>query len=203
MFEQERLMKKQCIFILCAVITLFFLISPGPELIAAANEPATKLEAFLSKVETLIVIESVDLGRVEGTYGSHVEIKAIVSYEPISANKKTSGFQVVVYEGGRNEQRKTVFVDLDEIENVSNAAEYMISLSDKWKAVRRLNTEVAFTTRDTFRIGFSQSGYSWQGFSSGGYGVGAVCRFNSLEDLKAVKLLIDSGIEWVRSNEGR
>src|SRR3990172_1803573 len=137
-------MRKQCIFILGAAIELFFLISPGPEIIAAANEPATKLEAFLSKVETLIIIESVDLGKVEGTYGSYVEMKAIVSYEPISANKKISGFQVTVYEGGRNEQRKTVFVDLDEIENVSNAAEYMISLSDKWKAVRRLNTEVSF-----------------------------------------------------------
>ncbi|MCF6148274.1 MAG: hypothetical protein E3K37_06415 [Candidatus Kuenenia sp.] len=197
-------MKKQSsIFGLCVIIFLFVLIPSASLLIAEPKEHATKIETFLSKVDTLIINESVDLGMVEGTYGANVEIKAIASYEPAIGSQKVSGFHITVLGGGRNEQRKTVYVDMDEIENVSKALEYMISLSEKWKAVRRINTEVAFTTKDSFRVGFSQNGYAWKGFASGSGDVEAVCNFNSLENLKTLKSLIDTGLEWLKGSEGR
>lgn len=197
-------MKKQSsIFTLFVIMFLFVLLPSASLLIAETKEPATKIETFLSKVDTVIIKESVDLGMVEGTYGSNVEIKAIAAYEPVIGSQKVSGFHSTVFGGGRNEQRKTVYVDMDEIENVSKALEYMISLSEKWKAVRRINTEVAFATRGTFKVGFSQNGYAWKGFASGGGEVGTVCSFNSLEDLKLLKSLIDSGLEWLKNNEGR
>jgi len=172
-------------------------------LFAEQKASATKIETFLSKDDTLIIKESSTLGMVEGTYGSNVEIKAIAAYEPVIGSQKVSGFYIAVLESGRNERRKVVFVDMDEIENVSKALEYMISLSEKWKAVRRINTEVAFTTKDRFKVGFSQDGYAWKGFASGSGDAEAVCSFNSLEDLKSLKSLIDSGWEWLKSNEGR
>ena len=163
-----------------------------------AKEPATKLEAFLAKKGRLIIKEFYDLGEVAGRYGSKIEFTALVIYEPGQESQRVRGLKIEVTEGGRYERSNTSFLDLEEIESLSKAIEYMVDLSAKWKDMNKEYTEVVFSTRGDFQIGFFQQGTKQVAFASSGYIGKASCFFSSMQDLSSVKVLADRGLEILR-----
>lgn len=70
----------------------------------------------------------------------------------------------------------------------------MVNLSEKWKSTSREYTEVAFSTKDDFRIGFYQQETEQGSFSSGGYIGATSCLFPSMQALGSVKTIADKGL---------
>lgn len=126
------------------------------------------MEAFLGKKGELIVKDFYKLGEVAGRYGSKIEFSVLVIYEPGKESQRIRGLKIKVSEGGRYERSNTSFLDLEEIESLSKALEYMGELSARWKDIKKEYTEVVFSTKDDFRIGFYQTGNELTAFSSSG-----------------------------------
>ena len=188
-------MKKFLIVVLCVFVLLPLIASAQVKKEGEAKEPATKLEAFLAKKGKLIVKDFYKLGEVAGRYGSKIEFSALVIYEPGQESQRIRGLKIEVTEGGRYERSNTSFLDLEEIESLSKALEYMGGLSAKWQDIRKEYTEVVFSTKGDFNIGFYQTGTEQGSFSSSGYIAKASCFFSSMQDLSSVKTIADKGLK--------
>ena len=188
-------MKKLLCLISCILLLVPVLASAQAVKSAKAKEPATKLEEFLAKKGKLIVKEFYDLGEVTGRYGSKIELKALVIYEPGDNSQRVRGLKIEITEGGRYEKSNTAFLDLEEVESLSKAIGYMTNLSSKWKGINKKYTEIIFSTKGDFQIGFYQKGTKQAAFSSAGYIGKTRCFFASMNDLNSVKVHADKGIE--------
>ena len=135
-------MKKLLIVVLCILVLVPLITSAEVKKEDKAKEPATKLEAFLAKKGKLIIKEFYDPGEVAGRYGSKIEFTALVIYEPGQETQRVRGLKIEVTEGGRYERSNTSFLDLEEIESLSKAIEYMVDLSARWKDINKEYTEV-------------------------------------------------------------
>lgn len=187
-------MKKFLIVVFSALVLLPLIASAQVKKEGEYKEPATKLEAFFGKKGELIVKDFYKLGEVAGRYGSKIEFSVLVIYEPGKESQRIRGLKIEVSEGGRYERSNTSFLDLEEIESLSKALEYMGELSARWKDIKKEYTEVVFSTKDDFRIGFYQTGNELTAISSSGYIVKASCFFSSLQDLNSVKTIVDKGL---------
>ena len=191
-------MKKILIAALCSLIFMPLIASAQVEEKGTGKEPATKLEAFLAKKGMLIIKDSSELGEVAGRYGAKIAFAALVIYEPGQESQRVRGLRIEVAEGERYERSNTSFLDLDEIESLCKAIEYMITLSEKWKGISKEYTEVVFSTKGDFNIGFYQKGTEMHAFSSSGYIGKASCFFSSMQDLSSVKAIADKGLKMLR-----
>src|SRR4051812_8410515 len=86
---------------------------PGQE-----SQPATKLEAFLGKKGRLVAKEFYPVSTVSNL--GKVELDSLVIYEP-GASVKTKGLRVEVTESGQLERSNTSFVDIEELQSLSEA----------------------------------------------------------------------------------
>ncbi len=163
------------------------------------TEPATKLEQFFSKKGHLYIKEFYDVGKVLGQYGSSISVKALVVYEPGKEAEKIRGLMIEVDQGGRLEKRNSSFLDIDEVESLSKVLEYMINLVDKFKVSNREYTEVIFSTKDEFEVGFYQKGSSFTAFASSGYFREAIS-FLPVESLSELKAIIDKGFSLLKND---
>lgn len=157
------------------------------------QEPATKLEQFLSKKGRLYVKDFFEAGEVSGSYGQHVTVTSVNLYEPGKEKEKSRGLKIEVYEGGRLEKTHSSFLDIEEVESLSKAIEYMVKLIENFKGTNREYTEVIFATKGGFKIGFYQKGNEFQAFASSGFIGGTTC-FLSQSALSEVKTVINNGL---------
>jgi hypothetical protein len=188
-------MKKFLIVLLCALVLLPLTTSAQVKKEGEAKEPATKLEAFLAKKGKLIVKDIYKIGEGTGRYGAKIEFEALVIYEPGQESQRIRGLKIKITEGGEYKRSNISFLDLEEIESLSKALEYMADLSGKWKDANKEYTEVVFSTKGDFKIGFYQKGTEQAAFSSSGYIGEASCFFSSMKDLISVKAISDKGLE--------
>jgi len=187
-------MKKMLIFITCTIILVPLIVSAQVKEQRQDLEPATKLEEFLAKKGRLIVKDFYDLGVISARYGSKISFNAVVIYEPGLEDQRIRGLRVEITKGGKYERSDTSFLDLEEIESLSTAISYMMDLSTKWKTAIREYTEVVFSTKGYFRIGFAHKGNNQIAFSSSGYGGNVSCYFSSAQELQSVKVIVDKGL---------
>jgi len=163
-------------------------------------EKLTKLEAFLAKKGILVIKEFYDLGEVSGEYGSKVRVDAIIVYEPGKETQRIKGLRIEVFDGERSQAS---FLDIDEAESLSKALQYMIDLAKRWKKASRKYTEVIFSTKGGFKIGFYQSGNYQTSFVSSGYVAEISCFFkewanamdNPIVKLEFIKDMVDGGLK--------
>lgn len=186
-------MKKFLIVILFAIIVPAGVMAQVKEE-GKTKEPATKLETFLSKKGKLIVKDFYKLGTVHGNFGAKLEFSALVIYEPGQDNQRIRGLRVEVTEGGRFERSNTSFLDIEEVESLSKALEYMSTLGEKWKGINKEYTEIIFSTKGDFNIGFYQKGSDLAAFSSSGYIAKASC-FLPIQDLGSIRTIVDKGLQ--------
>jgi len=156
------------------------------------KEPATKLEQFLAKKGKLIIKDSHEAGVLHGQYGTKITVDALTIYEPGKEMDKIRGLRIEVHEGGRLERRDTSFLDMDEVESLSQAISYMITLLEKWKGINREYTEVIFSTKGDFNLGFYQKGTEVTAFSKSGI-IGAARCYFATNDLSKLKAIVDKG----------
>jgi hypothetical protein len=155
------------------------------------KEPQTKLEAFIAKKGKLIIRDRYRLGELRKL--GAVRFNALVFYEPGMESQRIKGVSIEITEGGRVERSRTSFLDLDEIESVSKAIQYMIDLANKWKGQTREYTEVTFSTRGEFKIGFYQGGEKIGVYLNTGYVAHASC-FMEVQDFPELKSIFDKGL---------
>ncbi|MFW9874924.1 MAG: hypothetical protein ACFFG0_17595 [Candidatus Thorarchaeota archaeon] len=160
------------------------------------KEPATKLEKFLSKRGRIIVKDYYKIGRIPGTYDTRMELTAIVIYEP-GSELKNKGIQIQVEKQERYGRTDTSFLDFEEVESLSKAVTYMTKLLSNWKGVNKEYTEVVFSTKGDFQIGFYQQGTERQIFASSGY-VGKVSCFFDSDNLSFVKKYLEEGLKILK-----
>jgi len=159
------------------------------------KELATKLESFLAERGKLIVKEFYALGEVRGSYQTSVKLSAVVLYTPGEEDERVRGLRFTVEGGGTLKRSNISFLDLEEIEGLSKAIDYVISLSEKWKAVQKDYIEVEFSTEGDFSIGFYQKGIKQKAFMSSGRIGRVMVHFSKVEKLSAVKAMADRGLK--------
>lgn len=187
-------MEKILIIALCVFMLTPSIVLAQSQEEGKAKEPATKLEAFLAKKGKLIVKDFYKIGELAGSY-SKIAFKALMIYEPGQESQKIRGLTIEITEGGSYEKSNTSFLDLEEIESLSKGLEYMINLSEKWKETNKEYTEIIFSTKGDFSIGFYQNGTKQSAFSSSGY-IGKVhFFFSSMKDMNSVKSIVDKGLK--------
>lgn len=174
----------------CVVFMLASTSAYGQE--QSKKEPATRMEQFLSKKGKLIIKDSHEAGVLKGQYGTKITVDALTIYEPGKEKDKIRGLRIEVYEGGRLERSDISFLDMDEVESLSQAISYMITLLQKWQGTNREYTEVIFSTKGDFKLGFYQKGNEVSSFSKSGVIGAASCYFQT-NDLSNLKAIIDKG----------
>jgi hypothetical protein len=183
-------MLRRIIICCCVVFMLASTFAYGQE--QSKKEPATKMEQFLSKKGKLIIKDSHGAGVLKGQYGTKITVDALTIYEPGKEAEKIRGLRIEVYEGGRLERSDISFLDMDEVESLSQAISYMITLLQKWQGTNREYTEVIFSTKGDFKLGFYQKGSEVSSFSKSGVIGAASCYFQT-NDLSNLKAIIDKG----------
>jgi hypothetical protein len=148
---------------------------------------ATELEEFLGRFGRITVKESHPFGAVQARLGS-VKIEGIVMYEPGGARR--SGLRIEVAESGRLERSRVSFVDFEELGSLAEALAYMNRTSQDWKLnPRQIYTEVQYSSKGEFRVGFYSEGSKHGAFISSG-NIGKVSAFVSLEELRELESMV-------------
>ena len=174
--------------------------------------PSTKLEAFLSKRGVIFIRDFNNLGKIEKkkteTIGTQnfttteywVTVTALAVYEPAKEAVKMKGLQCDLTDfRGRGLDTNMSFLDLDEAESLSKALGYLTELSGKWQGQNVGEKEVYFTTKDDFKVGFSQEQEKQaKAFVQSGRIGRTTIRLSSIDELTQLKSLVDSGIEWLK-----
>jgi hypothetical protein len=159
----------------------------------------TKLQEFLSKKGTLIVKDFYSLGSLKGIYTSKMEFNAVIFYEPGKEENRIKGLKIEVTQPkSYGESSESTFLDMEELESLSDALKYMSSLNEKWKDQPKEYTEVIFETKGNFSSGFYKQKNEVHAFAKAGYGSGANCFFKATDDLLRVKSKIDDGIKLLK-----
>jgi len=185
-------MRKQTLLIACVTVLLSLCSFAQTKEADKAKEPPTKLEAFLARKGRLVIKDSYELGGIRGT--GKLDLDALAIYEPGAETQKTKGIRIQITEAGRLETSNTSFLDLDEVETSSKAISYMLDTANKWKtAGRDAYSEVIYSTKGDFKLGFYQKASERGAFASSGY-VGKADAFFELEELLHLKALLDKGL---------
>ena len=155
-----------------------------------AQEPPTKLEAFLAKKGKIIVKDFYPAGELQKM--GHMKLDGLVVYEPGQEAQRVRGLRVEVTEAGRLERENGSFLDLDEVESLSKAISYMESLSQKWaNGSGAPYSEVIFQSKGDFQLGFYQQGSKTGAFAKSGT-IGSTTMFFDLGDLPRIKQMVDA-----------
>jgi hypothetical protein len=91
---------------------------------ATPSKGATKLQAAAGQTGTVLILGYSEIGRVNGLYGTSVDIEARELQEP-STNSHLYGLRIHVVEGGTLERENASYVDYDEIEPLLTGLEYI------------------------------------------------------------------------------
>jgi len=155
---------------------------------------STQLESFLSRKGRLMVKDFYRLGETFGEGRTSIIFDAIVISEPGLQNKKIKGIRIEINEGGRLERKTFSFLDLEEVEGLSKAIDYIIELAEKWKGVEREPyTEVSYSSKSNFTVGFFQKEKERSGFVKNGV-AGSASLFIETERFIMLKKMLDKGI---------
>lgn len=147
----------------------------------------------LTQKGKLIIEEHYELGEVAGDleFGEKIEFTSLVIYEPGEESKKVRGLKITFIFSKPREISYYAFLDLDEIEGISKAIEYIVNLSNKWKNTEKEYTEISFSTKDDFQICFFQNKTEQEAMSFiDRHGI----VFSSPQDLNSVKALLTKGL---------
>jgi len=153
---------------------------------------STKLESFLAKKGKLIVKDSYTLGEISGM--GKMDFDALIIYEPGLESQKIRGIRVEISEDALKGMSDTAFLDLDEVKSLSKAVIYMTDLANKWSGAQsKAYTEVLYSTRGNFKLGFYHKGTKLGAFASSGYNGKSTVYFG-VENLEKLKEIIDKGM---------
>jgi hypothetical protein len=123
---------------------------------------------------------------------------ALVIYEP-GSSQKVKGLRVEVTESGSLERSNTSFIDLDELQSLSQALSYVSGLSAKWDGQSHdPYTEVTYISKGEFEVGFYQKGKQTRAFITSGL-IGSATAYVKTSDLDRLKTMVDQATTLLNS----
>ena len=160
----------------------------------------TKLQKFLSQKGSLIIKDFYTLGNLPGLYSTEMRFNAIVFYEPGKEEERVKGLKIEIAEPKTyGENSESAFLDLEELESLSKALQYMSNLKENWKDKPKEYTEVIFETKGNFKSGFYKQKNEVNAFASCGYINSAHFYFKATDELLGIKNKIDEAIALLKS----
>lgn len=163
------------------------------------ESPRTELGAFLAKRGTLVVKQFRKVGSLNGLYQTSADFDAISIYSPGTFESRLNGVRITLTSRAEYERQEDVFLDIDEIDSLSSAMVYTKQVADEWQGQSREYTEVLFTTKDNFRIGFFQVEKKQQAFARCGFGQGVSLYLIETSDLLAIRAICDNAKKYFAS----
>ncbi len=150
------------IILLLVVISFFVMCSremkPEPQI-----ETGTKLEKFVSKKGVTFIRDLYHI-KPDIINGSNqvLKLEAAVVYQPEIEHDKLKGLKISVCEQKTTEGTGSLlcpdywYLDLDELNGLSKALEYIHEFSNEWKTIKREDTSVTFISKGDFIIRYNQ-----------------------------------------------
>lgn len=169
----------------------------------------TKIEEFLSKKGILFIKDFYEIGSISSDsrlYGK-LDFNAIIIYKPDANTDSIKGLKVDIHTKeylvySSYDKSETVFLDLDELVELSAAIQYMYNLVDKWEAIKQEYTEVSYRTIGNFEIVLFPESTATDGKDKLNFAVktgysGTTCYFQNdiANSLKLLKEIFDKGIK--------
>jgi hypothetical protein len=165
----------------------------------AKAEPKTQLERFLAKTGSIVVKVFHPLGNIPGLYSTSADLSAVVLYEPGNEAKRTRGIKIEVKGADRLTREHTSFLDLDEIDALLKALDYMGKVMTQWTGTPRDYTELIFSTRGDLQVGFYLKDGKIQEFVLSGT-IGAATAYLQPIGLRTLREQLSVGRQYLESN---
>jgi hypothetical protein len=153
--------KKELVFFICLIVSIIGCNQenkPEPQ-----NESGTKLEKFVSRKGITFVRDLYHIKPdISNSSNKALKLEGVVIYEPDKENERLKGLKINVCEKKPAEESEPLactdywYLDLDEVENLSKALEYIREFSNEWKNVQREDTSVTYMSKGDFIIRFNQ-----------------------------------------------
>lgn len=185
-------MKKHLLTIFMVAVTLQILSAQTPP---DEKKPQTKIEILLLKKGKLLIKDFFEQGKIEARFSTEIEITAVVISSPGEQTEKTKGLKIEISkQESYGKKDNSAFLDIEEIQSLIKAMDYLLNLSLQYEKENREYTEVVFSTLGDFKIGFYQTGNK-QGYYSSAGSIGSVTAYlNSKEDFIKIKDIVTKGL---------
>jgi hypothetical protein len=123
----------------------------------------SNLESTILNNETLLKYESYDAGMMSGSLD--VKFTAMVITDPVKSNVVATGMKVTII--GDKEATSTVYLDSEEVQNLSNTIALIKTISEK-NATEKIEpyTEVLYSSKGGFKFGYLNRGMNSGMFES-------------------------------------
>lgn len=145
------------------VLVVFALLTCNVSAAETAENRISKLESTMVNNESVLKYESYDSGSISGSFD--IKFTAMVVTDPVKSQPVASGMKVTIV--GDKDTKSTVFLDLEEVQNLSNAIALVKSISEK-NATEKLEayTEVVYSSKGGFKFGYLNKGVNTGVFDS-------------------------------------
>ncbi len=169
--------------------------------VSFADEGAqTKLEAAIDRKEALVTTEWKDLGEVCAEPGGDC-IRFVAASVVSDDGKKAKGIRAELTTGGENPKTAAALIDGADLEKLSKAITGMLEVAEAWKDTNKEYSEVFYSAKGFFEIGFYQKGLERKAFAAapapGRPGKLQILLKNP-DKLKDVKKKIDEGAKALK-----
>jgi hypothetical protein len=127
------------------------------------SKKMTELESTILNNETVLKYESYDAGVVSGSFD--VKFTSMVITDPENATKVATGVKVTIF--GDKDMTSTVYLDSEEVQNLSKAIALIKTISAK-NATEKIvpYTEVLYSSKGGFKFGYLNKGLNAGMFES-------------------------------------
>jgi hypothetical protein len=126
----------------------------------------TKFESSLDRKGSILVKVMHELGSLAGAYHSTLEVSALRLFVPGNERDCTEAIRIEMREG--DQEGRINFLDMDEVDNLLAGLEYMAGCIAHSQNYRGDYTEMVFSTRGDFSVGFYLSEGKVQAFLKSG-----------------------------------
>jgi len=196
------MLNKGLVFLICLIA--FTVACNREDKTEPQNESGTKLEKFVAKKGITFVRDLYHIKPgISNSSNKALKLEGVVIYEPNKENERLKGLKINVCDKKTAEEFEPFacsdywYLDLDEVENLSKALEYMREFSNEWKNVQREDTSVTFMSKGDFIIRFNQWDTNqevylpYQNNKEKFY-------FDNMESLTAFKEQVDNALKLIR-----
>jgi hypothetical protein len=123
----------------------------------------SNLESTILNNETVLKYESYDAGTISGSFD--VKFTAMVITDPVKSNMVATGMKVTII--GDKNITSTVYLDSEEVKNLSNAIALIKTFSEK-NATEKVEpfTELLYSSKGGFKFGYVNKGINSGMFES-------------------------------------
>lgn len=128
----------------------------------------TRVESFLGRKGSIVVKVFHDLGGFPGSYNSALALSTLRLFEPGNEQNCSEGIRIEVLDGNSNDSH-TTFLDMDEVDSLLEGIRYMAHCLSQSHGYRGDYTEMVFSTRGDFSVGFYLSDGKSQAFIKSSY----------------------------------